>query len=194
MSLLFRTCARTNGPLMAASTMAKRSAHKKASIQVKLNQFIDGVGLKDEVVSVRPGLMRNILYPAKKASYVPTFNGPRNRQLELELEKAAVTETGADKTVNQERRRESASKLAGSLSSVGTLVFKRAVVPSSTNTFGSVTADDVISKLKDIGLLVERQTIVFQSEGGRIKSLGEHLVTIEAGNQSTTLKVLVEAA
>jgi hypothetical protein len=35
--------------------------------------------LKDDIVSVRPGLMRNVLHPTKQASYIDKYNGPRDR-------------------------------------------------------------------------------------------------------------------
>lgn len=57
----------------------QRHAHKKASINVKLTTYIEGLGLKDEIVTVRPGLMRNVLLPSKQASYITKFNGPRDR-------------------------------------------------------------------------------------------------------------------
>lgn len=35
--------------------------------------------MKDDIVSVRPGLMRNVLHPTKQASYIDKYNGPRDR-------------------------------------------------------------------------------------------------------------------
>ena len=41
------------------------------------------------------GLMRNILYPTGKATYVKAFDGPRNRQLEQQ-KKASAEQLKAD--------------------------------------------------------------------------------------------------
>lgn len=75
------------------------------------------------------------------------------------------------------------------------LTFKRAVVPESTATFGSVTVDDLVNALKEQhGLSVDKSWIDFGE--GRIKALGEHIVHVRAAeNQSpVAIKVLVEAS
>ncbi|KAI9489418.1 hypothetical protein BDB00DRAFT_843336 [Zychaea mexicana] len=173
-----------------------RHAHKKASIPVRLNEYIEGVGLQDEIVSVRPGLMRNTLFPSGKASYVKAFEGPRNRQLEQQ-QKASAEQLKADQVTGaaQEasKRQAQASQVESILSGVTALEFKRAVIPETTNTFGSVTADDLASKLKeDYGLNVDKQLIQFKTE--RIKSLGEHEVVVQVAGSPVTLKVVVDAA
>jgi ribosomal protein L9 len=86
-------------------------------------------------------------------------------------------------------------QLLGDLEGVRQLVFNRAVVPNSEHTFGSVTAEDLISKLKEeFGLEVEKSTIDFKSEGGRIKSLGKHQVFVQIGQETAEINVLVNAA
>ncbi|KAI8391159.1 uncharacterized protein BYT42DRAFT_555833 [Radiomyces spectabilis] len=172
----------------------KRSAHKKASIQVKLNEFVEGVGIKDEVVTVRPGLMRNVLYPSGKATYIEKNLGSRNRQL-ADQQELEAEEQELHLSMKAEKRRERTNELLNVLEDVKVVEFERALVPNSSNTFGSVTADDLVNKLKEeFALDVDKQTIEFQSEGGRIKSVGEHLVTIQLGQQSATIKVIVKAA
>lgn len=80
----------------------------------------------------------------------------------------------------------------GHLEGVRELQFNRAVVPNSNHTFGSVTADDLVSKLKEeFGLDVEKSTIEFKSEGGRIKSLGTHQVLVQIGHETAEINVLV---
>lgn len=80
----------------------------------------------------------------------------------------------------------------GHLEGVRELQFNRAVVPNSNHTFGSVTADDLVSKLKEeFGLDVEKSTIEFKSEGGRIKSLGKHQVLVQIGHETAEINVLV---
>lgn len=90
-----------------------------------------------------------------------------------------------------------ASQLRRELGEVQVLEFKRAVIPETTNTFGSVTAEDLTSKLKEeYGLTIDKQLIEFKTEGGRIKSLGDHDVLVQIVGSSTPvpLKVRVVAA
>ncbi|KAF7727847.1 hypothetical protein EC973_006960 [Apophysomyces ossiformis] len=191
MSLLVRSCRRaiTHTPRIVVNA---RGAHKKAAIQVKLHDYVEGVGIKDEVVTVRPGLMRNVLYPAGQASYIESYQGARNRVRE---ETGATPEDTSAAAAHAEKRRVMANQLLGGLEGVGDLVFKRAVVPESTNTFGSVTADDLANQLnEEYGLVVDKTMIEFKSEGGRIKSLGDHMVKIQIGQQSALIKVVVKAA
>lgn len=94
----------------------------------------------------------------------------------------------------REQRQQQADRLLGGLESVKVLEFKRAVVPNSESTFGSVTADDLVLKLKDDhGLMVEKHSVEFKSEGGRIKSLGEHTVQVQIGGNVTTITVIVKS-
>ncbi|KAI9252329.1 hypothetical protein BDA99DRAFT_520735 [Phascolomyces articulosus] len=193
MSLSLR-CARQF--VRSPNTIFVRHAHKKASIQVRLNEYIEGVGLQDEIVTVRPGLMRNILFPTGKASYVKSYDGPRNREFE-EQQKASAEQLKADQAsgavFEANKRQEQVNQVESILSGVSALQFKRAVVPETNNTFGSVTADDLASKLKeDYGLNVDKQLIQFKTE--RIKSLGEHEVNVEVGGKTVTIKVVVDAA
>ncbi|KAI9322633.1 hypothetical protein BX666DRAFT_642819 [Dichotomocladium elegans] len=144
--------------------------------------------LLEEVVAVRPGLMRNFLYPAGKASYIQTHQGPRNRQLE-ESEKLAAAHSDEATSVKASRRRAQASQIGSVISNIETLEFQRAVVPDSTNTFGSVTADDLVAKLKEeFNVVIEKSQVDFKGE--RIKSLGEHDIIV-AGHP---VKVIVRAA
>ncbi|KAI8092676.1 uncharacterized protein BX664DRAFT_327881 [Halteromyces radiatus] len=194
MSFLARQCQRINRISTTSSYFSKRYAHKKSAIQVKLNDFVEGVGIKDDIVLVRPGLMRNILYPAGKATYVSTYEGPRNRILEANDNHNHVEDVYLQQQQQQQQRQQATERLVGGLENVNELEFKRAVVPNSDNTFGSVTVDDLVLKLKeDYGLTIDKQAIEFKSEGGRIKSLGEHIVQVQIGDVSTNVKVIVKS-
>jgi ribosomal protein L9 len=88
--------------------------------------------------------------------------------------------------------KEKKKQLLGHLEEVRELKFNRAIVPNSEHTFGSVTAEDLVNKLKeDFGLDVEKSTIEFKSEGGRIKSLGRHQVSVQIGTETTEINVVV---
>ncbi|KAI9301346.1 hypothetical protein BJ944DRAFT_271646 [Cunninghamella echinulata] len=170
----------------------KRQAHKKASIQVKLNEYIEGVGIKDDIVTVRPGLMRNILYPSGKASYVQKYTGPRNR--ELENEKKHVIDNDSSTDIQKEQRQEAVSKLVNELNKVKVLEFQRAVVPNSNHIFGSVSSDDLVEKLKeDYGINIEKSAIEFKSEGGRIKTLGDHTINVQIADVPTLIQINVKS-
>jgi ribosomal protein L9 len=40
---------------------------------------------------------------------------------------------------------------------------------------------------------VEKHSVEFKSEGGRIKSLGEHTVQVQIGDNVTTITVIVKS-
>ncbi|KAG2207519.1 hypothetical protein INT47_004269 [Mucor saturninus] len=174
--------------LSCSSQVLKRHAHKKANIQVKLNQFVEGVGLENEVVAVRPGLMRNILYPAGKATYIDKKAVIEGDEEDKSMEEASSAAQLLKEAVDMEKKK----VLMGHLEGVRELLFNRAVVPNSDHTFGSVTAEDLISKLKEeFGLDVDKSTIEFKSEGGRIKSLGQHKVSVQIGQETAEINVVV---
>ncbi|KAI8086881.1 uncharacterized protein B0P05DRAFT_532759 [Gilbertella persicaria] len=192
MSFLLRPSSRV--VISNTAQIIKRQAHKKANIQVKLNEFVDGLGIQGEIIAVRPGLMRNILYPSGKASYVDKKQANNSENGILE----ATKEASLDAQRLQELAQESEQKkkqLLGHLEGVRELSFNRAVVPNSDHTFGSVTADDLISKLREeYGLEVDKSTIEFKSEGGRIKSLGKHQISVQIGQETAEINVIVNPA
>ncbi|KAI9487444.1 MAG: hypothetical protein EXX96DRAFT_615227 [Benjaminiella poitrasii] len=192
MSFLLRSS--KNTLFYSGQQVIKRQAHKKANIAVRLNQFVENIGRQDEVVSVRPGLMRNVLYPAGKATYI-------DKSQEV-LKDAVKVEEKQQNEIQQERLKmfteEAALKkdqLLDNLEQIRELEFNRAVVPNSDHTFGSVTAEDLINKIKEkFGLNVDKSTIEFKSEGGRIKSLGKHQVLVQLNNRTTEITVIVKPA
>ncbi|KAI8382393.1 hypothetical protein BD560DRAFT_386457 [Blakeslea trispora] len=191
MSFMLRSFSRTTS--FNATQIIKRHAHKKANIQVKLNEFVEGVGIQGEIVSVRPGLMRNILYPTKKASYID--------KKEANASQNNISEELKQSAMENERLQVSARELAqknkqllNDLEGIQVLQFSRAVVPNSDNTFGSVTAEDLTNKLKEEhGLDIDKATIQFKSEDGRIKSLGKHQILIQVGQETAEMNVIVNS-
>ncbi|KAG1458245.1 hypothetical protein G6F56_006440 [Rhizopus delemar] len=192
MSFILRpSAART---VFNATHIIKRSAHKKVNLQVRLNEYIEGLGTRGEVVSVRPGLMRNILFPTGKASYVN-----KGAQSEIdELENAAESlqqEQNERLKIKEAVAFKKDQTLLHNLKDVFEINFSRAVIPSSDNTFGSVTTEDIVNKLKEeYNVTVDKATIQVKSEGGRIKSLGAHSVTVQIGHQTVELTVKVDPA
>ncbi|CAO3646890.1 unnamed protein product [Cunninghamella blakesleeana] len=137
--------------------------------------------------------MRNILYPSGKASYVEKYTGPRNR--ELEDEKSHVIDNSVVLTeLQKEQRQEAVNKLVNELNKVKLLEFQRAVVPNSNNIFGSVSSEDLVDKLmEEYGINIEKNSFEFKSEGGRIKTLGEHTINVQLGDVSTSINVVVKS-
>ncbi|ORX62093.1 hypothetical protein DM01DRAFT_1379937 [Hesseltinella vesiculosa] len=164
--------------------MTKRYAHKKAPIQIRLNQYIEGIGLKGQVVSVRPGLMRNVLYPSGKASYI--VKGESLESVIDEAEAEAMTEQQQIEIQEQQLKQQVlTSELQQALSQVSSLRFTRAIVPGSEALFGSVSVDDILQELKDKHDIhtLEKQAIDVQ--GGKIKTLGNHTIPIHFADHTT---------
>ncbi|KAI8576248.1 hypothetical protein K450DRAFT_257823 [Umbelopsis ramanniana AG] len=165
----------------------KRNAHKKASINVKLNTYIEGLGLKDEVVTVRPGLMRNVLLPSKQASYINKFNGPRDRNAVLA---EPVVQKMVDPSIGIKRQDTAARKLFAELAALpGPLEFVRAVIPDTTATFGSVTSEDIAEKLSEYEVTLDKRLVLSE----KIKSLGQHQVSIKCGESQVNIDVIVKS-
>ncbi|CAM0141918.1 hypothetical protein VKS41_004380 [Umbelopsis sp. WA50703] len=166
----------------------KRHAHKKASIDVKLNQYIEGLGLKDDIVSVRPGLMRNVLHPTKQASYIDKYNGPRDRNTAVVQSEVQQV---LDPSIAIRRNDTAARKLFSELSSLqAPLEFVRIPIPDTTSTFGSVTNEDIVEKLKEHGISVDKKAIL----SDKIKNLGRHDITIKCGETDISIGVNITAA
>lgn len=159
--------------------------------------------------------MRNILFPTKKASYISKDYQPEPEQelndmdeiLKQTNERLMVKKKKTRKPLlsihawepnrlTQEKEAVALKKdqeLLTNLKNVYEIKFSRAVIPGSENTFGSVTAEDIINKLKEeYNVTVERATIQVKSESGRIKSLGSHPVSVQIGHQTVELTVQVD--
>ncbi|RUS12787.1 hypothetical protein BC937DRAFT_87033 [Endogone sp. FLAS-F59071] len=150
----------------------KRTARRKPPINILLKETVEGVGNK-------AGYMRNVLLPRNKASYIQVYT--RERQ---------ALEAG-------QHQREQADQLLVQLRALQEpLEFQRAVVPGTTGTFGSVTLEDVIDKLrKEFGISVDKHQIEFNTEGGKLKALGEYELVVKFPNlkKEEKLGIIVKA-
>ncbi|KAI9248652.1 hypothetical protein BY458DRAFT_526285 [Sporodiniella umbellata] len=173
--------------------LIKRSAHKKANIQVRMNQYVEGVGRKGEVVAVRAGLMRNILYPTGKARYAQKGEESEIVEVrEIPEEERRMWEEVERGMVDKAQKQELEQLRA--LKDVSVIHFSRAVIPNSENTFGSVTLDDIVSELKKAhDITVDKSAVQIHSEGGRIKSLGSHSILVQIAEQSLQMTVKVDS-
>jgi large subunit ribosomal protein L9 len=112
-------------------------------------------------VKVKPGFARNYLFPRKLA--LPATAG--NRRVFQENESVLIKKDLAA----TETARGRAAKLAGAAISISVQVGEE------DKLYGSVTALDIVRKLKELGHDVERREIVLDEP---IRQLGEHAVDI----------------
>ncbi len=131
------------------------------SVKVILNDHIEHLGERGDVVSVKPGFARNYLLPQKLA-YLDT---PGNRRLFNQEQK------------NWEKmdlkRRTAAEKMAAEMQGLE-LSFERRASEQDV-LFGSVSAADIAHALEDRGFAVDRRRIALDHA---IKELGSFEVEV----------------
>jgi ribosomal protein L9 len=66
----------------------------------------------------------------------------------------------------------------------------RIPIPDTTSTFGSVTNEDIVEKLKEHGISVDKKAIL----SDKIKNLGRHDITIKCGETDISIGVNITAA
>jgi large subunit ribosomal protein L9 len=145
-------------------------------MQIILQEDVEKLGARGEVVEVAPGYARNYLLPHKLALEASPANIKRLEKIRITLSKRTATEKDA------------AEQQAALLNNV-TLKFSRKA-GETDQLFGSVTSGDVSEALKAQGFEVDKRRIALDEP---IKSLGESLVTVKLIHGVTAqLKVVVE--
>jgi large subunit ribosomal protein L9 len=145
-------------------------------MQIILQEDVEKLGARGEVVEVAPGYARNYLLPHKLALEASPANIKRLEKIRITLSKRTATEKDA------------AEQQAALLNNV-TLKFSRKA-GETDQLFGSVTSGDVSEALKAQGFEVDKRRIALDEP---IKSLGESLVTVKLVHGVTAqLKVVVE--
>ena len=130
-------------------------------MEIILTENVSGLGREGDVVKVSDGYARNFLIPKQLAMEATE----KNRRL-LEHTK--------HQKVNQEARQiKEAEKLASELVNLSCTIHKRA--GETDRLFGSVTAMDIASALKEQGFEVDRRKIELDEP---IKELGAFTVPI----------------
>ncbi len=129
-----------------------------------LKETIDSLGREGDVVKVKPGYARNYLLPKGKAVQATAEN------------LALLEQNKADIQARLDDERKKAEALFKKLSGI-TLEFAE-LAGEDEKLFGSVTSNDVLEKLAEKNIAVEKRNI-FLSEP--IKSLGEKKVSIKVG-------------
>src|SRR2546421_5715736 len=140
------------------------------STEIILTENIPGLGAEADVVKVRRGYARNYLLPRGKAYEVTPAT---MRQLDNLKKKRAEREARELNDADELTRR------IGKLKVIFTLA-----TGESGKAFGSVTAQDIVNRLKnEIGADVDRHKVVLEHP---IKTTGEHEVTIKLHHDVVT--------
>src|SRR5207248_10021005 len=140
------------------------------STEIILTENEPGLGAEADVVKVRRGYARNYLLPRGKAYEVTPAS---LRQLDNLKKKRGEREARELNDAEELTRRIGKLKVTFTLST-----------GESGKAFGSVTAQDIVNRLKnEIGTDIDRHKIVLEHP---IKTTGEHEVTIKLHHDVTT--------
>jgi large subunit ribosomal protein L9 len=145
-------------------------------MQIILQEDIDKLGHRGEVVTVKPGYARNYLLPKKLAIEATTGNMKALERIRGALAKKTATEL------------EAAQKQAALLNGVS-LSFKRKT-GENDQMFGSVTSADIAEGLTAQGFKIEKRQVQLADP---LKALGEYNVTIKVF-RDVTAEVKVHVA
>lgn len=130
--------------------------------QLLLLDDVDGLGRSGDVVTAKPGYIRNFLLPQKKA--VPASRATLKLQAQLKEERAK--RAVADK--------KAAEELAARL--VGFVVKTEVKIDPEGNMYGSVTALDIAKMMQERGFDIERRNISLQQP---LRAIGSHNIPLK---------------
>jgi large subunit ribosomal protein L9 len=146
------------------------------AMQIILQEDIEKLGHRGDVVTVKPGYARNYLLPRDLAIEATPGNMKALERIRTALAKKTATEL------------EAAKKQADLLAGVS-LNFKRKT-GENDQMFGSVTAGDISEGLSAQGYKIDKRQVQLTEP---IKIIGEHNVTIKVFRDVTAqIKVSVE--
>jgi large subunit ribosomal protein L9 len=144
-------------------------------MQIILQENVEHVGTRGEVVDVAPGYARNFLLPRKLALEASASNLKRLEKIRATLAKKTATERGE------------AQSQAELLNLVTMTLARKA--GENDQLFGSVTAADLADELGKQGFQVDRRRIQLAEP---IKTVGEYNVGVKLVHDvSATFKVTV---
>ena len=145
-------------------------------MQIILQEDIDKLGHRGDIVTVKPGYARNFLLPRKLAIEATTGNMKALERIRTSLAKKTATELDA------------AQKQAALLNGVS-LSFTRKT-GENDQMFGSVTSADIAEGLTAQGFKIEKRQVQLTDP---VKVLGDYTVTIKVFREVTAeVKVRVE--
>jgi large subunit ribosomal protein L9 len=135
-------------------------------VELILKTKIEGLGAEADIVSVKPGYARNFLIPKNFAAPATLAT---KRQIEELKRKRAEREA---EEINH------AQEYAGKLGKVK-LSFTMVAGQGQDKMFGSVTSQDIATKLKEAGHEIDKRKIQLAKP---IKDMGEHEVMVDLGH------------
>ena len=138
-------------------------------MELILKKTVDTLGEEGDIVKVKAGYARNFLIPKKMA----VIANKANRNL-LDQEKASIA-------ARREKQRQESEALSKKIA--GTTITVQHRVGEEEKLFGSVTAADIVEKLAELDIQVEKKNILLAEP---IKTLGEVVVPIKVGYQMTS--------
>lgn len=145
-------------------------------MQIILQEDVEKLGTRGQVVEVAEGYARNFLLPRRLGLEATKGNLKRLEQIRGSLAKKTATE------------RESAVKLAELLNAVTVTLARKA--GENDQLFGSVTSADIAEALAAQGYTVEKRKIQLAEP---IKLVGEYQVPAKLHHDVTaTLKLIVQ--
>ncbi|HKT48338.1 MAG TPA: 50S ribosomal protein L9 [Candidatus Acidoferrales bacterium] len=131
-------------------------------MQIILQEDVEKLGHRGDVVTVKPGYARNFLLPRKLAIAATVGNMKALERIRGALAKKTATELDA------------AQKQAELLNLVS-LSFKRKT-GENDQLFGSVTSADIAEGLEAQGFKIDKRQVQL---GDAIKTLGDHSATVK---------------
>lgn len=145
-------------------------------MQIILQEDVDKLGHRGDVVTVKPGYARNFLLPHKLAVEATAGNLKAIERIRTSLAKKTATEL------------EAAQKQAELLNGVGVKFTRK--TGENDQMFGSVTSADVADGLAAQGFKIDKRQVQL---GEPIRIIGESAVTIKVFRDVTAqIKVTVE--
>ena len=145
-------------------------------MQIILQEDVEKLGTRGQIVEVAAGYARNFLLPRKLAIAATPGNLKRLEKIRSVLDKRTATE------------REGAQKQADVLAAASVTLARKA--GENDQLFGSVTAADIAEALAAQGYQVDKRKIELREP---IKLIGEYQVTAKLHHDVTaTIKVVVQ--
>jgi large subunit ribosomal protein L9 len=138
-------------------------------MELILRKTVDTLGEEGDIVKVKAGYARNYLIPKK----IAVIANKANRNL-LDQEKATIA-------ARREKQRQESETLSKKIA--GTTITVQHRVGEEEKLFGSVTAADIVDKLAELDIQVEKKNILLAEP---IKTLGDVIVPIKVGYQMTS--------
>lgn len=145
-------------------------------MQIILQEDVEKLGHRGDVVTVKPGYARNFLLPRKIAIEATAGNMKALERIRGALAKKTATEMDA-------------AKQQAELLNIVSVKFTRKT-GENDQMFGSVTAADVAEAINAQGFKVDKRQVQLSEP---IKTVGEHNVTVKVFRDVTAaVKVQVE--